>query len=126
MISCSTEILPRSPAYRLWEVTPTLAPPTRSTEPESASELPARISSSVVLPAPLRPTTPIFSPASTESEAPERTFRSPPWYFTMSLATMTFMTGRLYDLWHAAICKRHREVPRGRPEGPLRGLALGR
>src|SRR5919202_1173118 len=80
---------------------PTLAPPTRSTDPESGSEQPARISSRVVLPAPLRPTSPIFSPASTESEAPERTFRSPPWYFTRSLATITFMT-RLYKqdpLW---------------------------
>src|ERR671926_55276 len=75
---------------------PTLAPPTRSTEPESGSECPARISSRVVLPAPLRPTSPIFSPASTESVAPERTFRSPPWYFTSSLATMTFMARRLY------------------------------
>src|SRR3712207_652611 len=102
MISSSTGILPRSPAYRFWEVTPTLAPPTRSTEPESASESPARISSRVVLPAPLRPTSPIFSPASTESEAPERTFRSPPWYLTMSLATMTFMPGRLYDDDHLA------------------------
>src|SRR5919206_2004341 len=75
---------------------PTLAPPTRSTDPESGSECPARISSRVVLPAPLRPTSPTFSPASTESVAPERTFRSPPWYFTMSVATITFMTERLY------------------------------
>src|SRR3712207_7064243 len=42
----------------------------------------ARISSRVVFPAPLRPTRPIFSPVSTESETPERTFRSPPWHFT--------------------------------------------
>src|ERR671915_707241 len=53
------------------------------------------MSSRGVLPAPLRPTSPTFSPASTESVAPERTFRSPPWYFTRSLATITFMR-RLY------------------------------
>src|ERR687889_2204730 len=67
-----------------------------STEPESGSEFPARRSRRVVLPAPLRPTSPIFSPASTESVAPERTFRSPPWYFTRSLATITFMAQGLY------------------------------
>ena len=49
------------------------------------------------MPTPLRPTSPIFSPASIASVAPERTFRSPPWYFTMSVATITFMmTERLY------------------------------
>src|ERR687890_19964 len=35
----------------------------------------------------------ISSSASTDSVAPERTFRSPPWYFTRSLATIAFMTG---------------------------------
>src|SRR5215204_446235 len=79
-----------------WAVIPTFAPPGCSTEPESGSECPARRSSRVVFPAPLRPTNPIFSPASTESVAPERTFRSPPWYFTRSLATITFMTQGLY------------------------------
>src|SRR5919107_288842 len=39
---------------------------------------------------------PTFAPASTEGVALERTFRSPPWYFTMSVATITFMTERLY------------------------------
>src|SRR5918995_4536254 len=96
MISCSTDRAPRSPAYNFWAVIPTFAPPGCSTEPPSGSESPARISSRVVLPAPLRPTSPIFSPASTESVAPERTFRSPPWYFTRSLATITFMTRGLY------------------------------
>src|SRR5918998_3425306 len=95
-ISCSTDWAPRSPAYNFWAVIPTLAPPGCSTEPESGSELPARISSRVVFPAPLRPTSPTFSPASTESVAPDRTFRSPPWYFTRSLATITFMAQRLY------------------------------
>src|ERR687895_93621 len=52
--------------------------------------------SRVVFPAPLRPTSPIFSPPSTDRLAPERTFRSPPWYFTRSLAIRTFMTQRLY------------------------------
>src|SRR5215204_2878227 len=79
-----------------WAVIPTFAPPGCSTEPESGSECPARRSSRVVFPAPLRPSRPIFSPASTESVAPERTFRSPPWYFTRSLATITFMTQGLY------------------------------
>src|SRR5215204_358609 len=79
-----------------WAVIPTFAPPGCSTEPESGSECPARRSSRVVFPAPLRPTSPIFSPASTESLALERTFRSPPWYFTRSLATITFMTQGLY------------------------------
>src|SRR5215203_4157530 len=92
MISCSTDKAPRSPAYNFWAVIPTFAPPGCSTEPPSGSESPARISSRVVLPAPLRPTSPTFSPASTERVAPERTFRSPPWYFTRSLATITFMT----------------------------------
>src|ERR687890_880372 len=95
-ISCSTDRAPRSPAYSFWAVIPTLAPPGCSTEPASGSEFPARISSNVVLPAPLRPTSPTFSPASTESVAPERTFRSPPWYFTRSLATITFMAQGLY------------------------------
>src|SRR5687768_9183763 len=75
---------------------PTFAPPGCLTEPESGSEYPARISRRVVLPAPLRPTSPTFSPASIASVAPERTFRSPPWYFTRSLATITFMTQGLY------------------------------
>src|SRR5215204_3577907 len=96
MISCSTDKAPRSPAYSFWAVIPTFAPPGCSTEPESGSECPARRSSRVVFPAPLRPTSPIFSPASTESLALERTFRSPPWYFTRSLATITFMTKGLY------------------------------
>src|ERR671911_780161 len=96
MISRSTESEPRSPAYNFWVVIPTFAPPGCSTEQESGSECPARRSSRVVFPAPLRPTSPIFSPASTESVAPERTFRSPPWYFTRSLATITFMAQRLY------------------------------
>src|ERR671911_1900127 len=96
MISRSTESEPRSPAYNFWAVIPTFAPPGCSTEPESGSECPARRSRRVVFPAPLRPTSPIFSPASTESVAPERTFRSPPWYFTRSLATITFMAQGLY------------------------------
>src|SRR5215211_2985622 len=96
MISCSSESAPRSPTYSFWAVIPTFAPPGCSTEPESGSECPARRSRRVVFPAPLRPTSPIFSPASTESVAPERTFRSPPWYFTRSLATITFMTQGLY------------------------------
>lgn len=75
---------------------PTFAPATRSTDPESGSEFPDRILSKVVLPAPLRPTKPSFSPASTASVAPERTFRSPPWNLTISLAIRTFMTARLY------------------------------
>src|SRR5215204_1766465 len=96
MISCSTDKAPRSPAYSFWAVIPTFAPPGCSTEPESGSECPARRSRRVVFPAPLRPRSPIFSPASTESVAPERTFRSPPWYFTRSLATITFMAQGLY------------------------------
>ena len=48
------------------------------------------------MPTPLRPTSPIFSPPSTEREAPERIFKSPPWYFTNSLAITTFMPERLY------------------------------
>src|ERR671912_237113 len=95
MISSSREMAPLSPRYSFWAVIPTFAPPGCSTEPESGSECPARRSSRVVFPAPLRPTSPIFSAASTESVAPERTFRSPPWYFTRSLATITFMQ-RLY------------------------------
>src|SRR5215204_4936277 len=96
MISSSRERAPCSPRYSFCAVILIFLQPTCSTEPESGSECPARRSSRVVFPAPLRPTNPIFSPASTESVAPERTFRSPPWYFTRSLATITFMTQGLY------------------------------
>src|SRR4028119_2471225 len=75
---------------------PTFASPGYSTEPSSGLVFPARISSSVVLPAPLRPTSPTFSPASMDRVAPERTFTSPPWYLTRLLATITFMTDGLY------------------------------
>ena len=49
----------------------------RVERPESRSVLPASAASSVVLPAPLRPTTPIRSPADTPSDTPSSRIRWP-------------------------------------------------
>ena len=51
-----------------WVSTPMVRPPTRATRPESTSREPSRTRSSVVLPPPLRPTTPMRSPPPTPSE----------------------------------------------------------
>ena len=60
-----------------WASTPTVSPPTRATRPESTSRSPASTRSRVVLPPPLRPTTPIRSPPPTPRERASSTWAVP-------------------------------------------------
>ena len=55
-----------------WSRTPIARSPRRVTRPESGSSAPVSIDSRVVLPPPLRPTTPIRSPAATPRETSSR------------------------------------------------------
>ncbi len=60
-----------------WARLPTVMPLVRVERPESRSMVPASAPSSVVLPVPLRPTTPIRSPAVTPSDTRSSSGRSP-------------------------------------------------
>ena len=65
---------PSSPAgsVPVWSSTPMARSPRRVTRPESGSSVPVSSDSSVLLPPPLRPTTPIRSPAATPRETSSR------------------------------------------------------
>ncbi len=60
-----------------WPSSASTSPPARVSAPASGSSMPATSSSSVDLPSPLRPTTPIRSPAATPSVIPRSTERLP-------------------------------------------------
>ena len=61
-----------------WRRNPTVAFGSSSATPDDGSSRPAMIRSSVDLPAPFGPRTPIFAPWRNESEMPDRTWRSGP------------------------------------------------
>ena len=79
----------RAPASRSspWPSSADARPPTRVTPPASGSSTPAISRSSVDLPSPLRPTTPIRSPSATPSVTPRRTVRVPSALLTSLSAT---------------------------------------
>ena len=117
-----------------WVTTAIRRPPTRETRPESGSTTPVRISNRVVLPPPLRPTTPMRSPALTPSETLSSTCRMPkeiePCSMLMRLvgAISTFLWGgprrrrwRLDPLW-----SRHRRRGGCRRPGREPGQGRGR
>ena len=60
-----------------WASTPVRSPRVRVARPPSSSAVPARTDSSVLLPAPLRPTMPIRSPAATPADTPSSSGRCP-------------------------------------------------
>ena len=68
---------PRRISCSDWARLPTVMPLVRVDRPESRSMVPASAPSSVVLPVPLRPTTPIRSPAVTPSDTRSSSGRSP-------------------------------------------------
>src|SRR3954467_2817227 len=70
-----------------WASRPTRSPPVRVTRPRSGLTAPARIETSVVLPPPLRPTTPMRSPSVTPSDTPSSSTRVP--YVVATPSTLT-------------------------------------
>ena len=87
------------------------SPPTRLTRPPCGSRRPARMSSSVVLPPPFRPTTPIRSPRSTPSETASSSTRD------ASPGTCAVTDSRLTRLLPGPLRRRHQACTGGREAG---------
>ena len=79
-----------SPTRTSWVSTPTRSPPAWVTRPDCGSSTLTRVLSSVVLPPPLRPTTPIRSPSEMPSDTASSSWRVP--WLTDTCSRLTRLT----------------------------------